>query len=69
MAIYTLHCIWKQKKVLKKKILILLVTQADKGNKTVIVFKVDYKNKMLNFLNSDKIYSILDKNPENVECR
>lgn len=41
----------------------ILVLQADKGNKTVIMHKNDYKNKIEDILNDETTYKLLKKNP------
>lgn len=43
----------------------ILITRADKGNSTVIMDLVDYKNKMQDILTDDNTYSIVNKDSTN----
>ena len=63
-------------KILEKKIKItknflaenkdILVTKADKGQVTIILADVEYKNKVENELSNTKIYEQVDGNPLNM---
>lgn len=44
----------------------IIITQADKSNTTVIMYQLDYKNKMENLLNDNNTYDIVKKDPTTI---
>lgn len=60
---FILYSYEEAKRFLKKHENTIIVTTADKGNKTVVMYKDEYRKKMKELLNDKKTYKIIEADP------